>query len=198
MFIHLSPIDSSCLSFSFVCLHMIIPPPCNFLWGIGASCCHPSGTSFFCAFCFERTFSFLSTSFFLFFCFCLFCFWQGCSMRTDYHSNIPHRVVWKNSINDVIKMRAGASKSLRDHQGAPCGQRLKKKKKMSSFEDSHHFCKPQFCQCTRAPVTQNPFWFQTVSSGFIEEKEEEKKVTLFVRQTKYSYAILNLLCLGCR
>lgn len=54
---------------------------------------------------------------------------QGCSTRSDCHFNISHRVVWnKICIIDVIKRRGGASKSLRDHQGAPCSQHLNKTK----------------------------------------------------------------------
>lgn len=38
-----------------------------------------------------------------------------------------------------------------------------------------------------------------VSNGVIRVfQKKKKKITLFVRKTKYSYAILNLLCLGCR
>lgn len=42
------------------------------------------------------------------------------------------------------------------------------------------------------------FGFKWCHQGLSKKKRKEKKLTLFVRKTKYSYAILNLLCLGCR
>lgn len=117
------------------------------------------------------------------------CFCQGCSMRSDYHLNIYHRVVQKCTL---LMSRRGLQ-PLRDHQCVPCSREKNATK-------PHHFYKPQFYQCTHIPVTQkkNLFWFQMVSSGSFKKKRKEKKITLFVRKTKYSYAILNLLCLGCR
>lgn len=60
MFIHLSPIDSSCLSFSFVCLHMIIPPPCNFYEASAPHAVTPQGRVSFALFVLRGHFHFHS------------------------------------------------------------------------------------------------------------------------------------------
>lgn len=60
MFIHLSPIDSSCLSFSFVCLHMIIPPPCNFYEALAPHAVTPQGRVSFALFVSRGHFHFYS------------------------------------------------------------------------------------------------------------------------------------------
>lgn len=69
MFIHLSPIDSSCLSFSFVCLHMIIPPPCNFYEALAPHAVTPQGRVSFALFVSRGHFHFYSpvVVFFFFF-----------------------------------------------------------------------------------------------------------------------------------
>lgn len=51
-----------------------------------------------------------------------------------------------------------------------------------------------FCQIKKK-IDLCMFWFEMVSSGFFLKK---RRITLFVRKTKYSYAIQNLSCLGCR
>lgn len=67
MFIHLSPIDSSCLSFSFVCLHMIIPPPCNFYEALAPHAVTPQGRVSFALFVSRGHFHFYSPVVFSFF-----------------------------------------------------------------------------------------------------------------------------------
>lgn len=190
MFIHLSPIDSSCLSFSFVCLHMIIPPPCNFYEASAPHAVTPQGRVSFALFVSRGHFSFSLTG-------CCFFVCQGCSTRSDYHFNISHRVVWNEiCIIDVIKRRGGASKSLRDHQGAPCSQHLNK---TNNKKNLHHFCKSHSSVSAHLlPSHGIHFGFKRCHQGLRTKEEEKEKKTLFVRKTKYSYAILNLLCLGCR
>lgn len=99
--------------------------------------------------------------------------------------------------NFALLMSLRGLRPLEDHHCAPYGQiqeNLICKKKTKKTTNPITFTNRSFINTEHIPVThthKKMFWFQMVSSGSL------KMITLFVRKTKYSYAILNLLCLGC-
>lgn len=75
----------------------------------------------------------------------------------------------KIRIIDVIKRRGGASKSLRDHQGAPCSQHLKKQSKKKKSTSLLQATVLSVLTCSRhtEPIL--------VSNGVIRVLEQKKK-----------------------
>lgn len=154
----------------------------QFVQGVNALCCHPSGTSFFCAFCFERTFVLYSSGFVHVFV-----------------RDVPWEVItiwifiteWFRNVH--YWCHEGASSHSETTSASPAVEK-KTQQNPITFTNHSSISAHIFLSHTK----KNLFWFQMVSSGSFKKKRKEKKITLFVRKTKYSYAILNLLCLGCR
>ena len=170
-------IASSCLSFDFY-LHTIIPLPCNLYKVLMPCAVTPQGRVPFALSVFRgHLFVFIRFS---------LCFCQGCSMRSGWDLTFEYLSQFYIIIIIVSKGPPATKKTTAPLQSSSRKSHLKNNK-------PHHFFKLQFYQHTAysCHTKKNQFWFKTVSSGSL------KMITLFVRETKYSYAILNLLCLGC-